>query len=185
LLAGGGVGYDQAMRSPGVIAAVLLASALTSVAAAQEEEEKLVVTRPGQYQGVTPGRRRDGPPPPPKKRPGRPTITWIGFQVMEAGSARVFLQSSHSFRYDQRVQGGELVVTLSEVRLGNYNFQRFMDTSFFDAPTKVIKASPMRKNGVELHIKFKGEARQADARMEQGQDGYHYLYLDFGAAGGS
>jgi len=143
----------------------------------------------GGYQGVTPGqsggaKKKNEMPAPPKRRPGRPTVTWIGFQALDGGSARVFVQSSHTFSFEQHVQGGELVVTLPELRLGHYNFQRFLDTSFFETPVKTIQARPS-KRGVELHVKFKGNGpRQADARQENAQDGYHYLFLDFGAGGG-
>ena len=180
------------MGSMRLLSAALFGFVAIGAAAAQEEGqgqgegEGIRVTREGEYQGVTPGTKKRGDmPAPPKKRPGKPTITWIGFQELEGGSARVFIQASHTFTYSQRVAGDDLVVSMPDLKLGNYNFQRFMDTSFFDAPTKIIKARPLKKRGVELHIKFKGKAaRQADARLEQAQDGYHYLYLDFGGGGG-
>jgi hypothetical protein len=166
-----------------------LAGVLPLAAVAQEgegTEGNIQITREGAYQGVTPGSKKSEMPKPPKKRPGKPTVTWIGFQPLEGGSARVFVQASHNFTYIQSVAGDELVVSMPDVKLGNYNFQRFMDTSFFDAPLKIVRAKPMKKRGVEIHIKFKGGgARQGDARLEQAQDGYHYLFLDFGASGGS
>ncbi len=164
------------------IASLVLASA--GPAAAQQGSEEPA----GDYQGVTPGqgaaKKKSDVPAPPKKRPGRPTVTWIGFQALDGGSARVFVQASHSFTFSQRVQGGELIVTLPELRLGHYNFQRFLDTSFFGTPVKTVQARPAKGHGVELHVKFKGNgAKQADARQEPAQDGYQYLYLDFGAGG--
>jgi len=175
-----------------LVASLTLALAGRAVAQQGAEQPVRVPEQGGEYQGVSPGQggpnkkksEKSDVPAPPKRRPGRPTITWIGFQDEGGGSARVFVQSSHGFSFDQKVQGGELVVTLPELRLGHYNFQRFMDTSFFDTPLKTVQARPT-KHGVELHVKFKGNAaRQADARQETAQDGYHYLYLDFGAGGG-
>jgi hypothetical protein len=174
------------MASLRLLSALVVGLLVAGTSAAQEpgaEEGALQLNREGDYQGVTPGQKRDMPAPP-KKRPGKPTITWIGFQT-EGASARVFVQASHSFTYTQRVEGGDLVVSMPDLKLGNYNFQRFMDTSFFETPVQLIRAKPLRRRGVELHIKFKGgTARQADARLDPGQDGYHYLFLDFGASSG-
>ena len=196
-----------------VLVMVLTTVALLAPAFAQEEElaeeeapraEKGKKRRPetgsirdaqaphkeGEYGGVVPGKAPEGAPTH-KKKPKGPTLTWVGFQTFEGGSSRVFVQLNVQASYTQNVVGDELVVTVAGVKLGNFNHGRPLDTSFFAAAVARVKAQRVKGRGaagVELRIKFKGGApQQADAHLEPAQDGYQYLYLDFGpgAGGGS
>ncbi len=145
------------------------------------------VHREGDYGGVVPGKTGQGDKATRKKkaRPAAPLVTWVGFQALEAGAARVFVQLSADAAYEQNVVGDALVVFLPGARLGTRNHGRFIDTSFFDTRVARIDASPVRrkrgrKAGVEISVRFKkGTAAQAQARAEQGPDGTRFIYLDF------
>jgi hypothetical protein len=130
----------------------------------------------GTYTGVVPGRGR--PAVRAKRRAGAATVTWIGFQ--HEGTSRVFFQSTAPITVDQKIVGDELVVTMTGVRLGATNHVRPLDTSYFEAP--IVRVAAARKGrAVEVRVKFRqGAARTAEAKSELGQDGYHYVYLDFG-----
>lgn len=152
------------------------------VAETTESEEPRLEIRSG-YGGVVPGRPAQAPQ---GKIPARPTLTWIGFQPLDGGAARVFVQLSARVAYEQRVVGDELVVTVSEVAPGAKNHLRPLETQYFDTALASIRAERLRRKGrrgraggVEIHVKFKGKPREADARIEKAPDGYHYLYLDF------
>ncbi len=184
--------------------ALLLLVAATASAHAQEadyEELPMVVDEPepaapvkanpeGEYTGVAPGKPKGEAKK--VKKPSRPTVTWVGFQPLAAGASRVFLQLSTAPSYDQEVVGKELVVSLADFRVETRNDTRPLDTRFFGRAVARVSAKPARikgkkgkRGGVEVHVEFKDgtAARQADAHVEQGPDGFHYLYLDFGPAG--
>jgi hypothetical protein len=144
--------------------------------------------REGDYGGVTPGKPHEEKPGKPAKKkaaPKVPTITWVGFQKLDGGSARVFLQLSQEAQYQQHMAGDTLVVFIEGARIHLRNNARFLDTSFFDTKVARVEAKAVgraksHKAGVEVTIHFKkGGAAQADAKLEPSQDGSTYLFLDF------
>jgi hypothetical protein len=147
----------------------------------------------GKYGGVVPGdteakraaahRARAG---------GPPVVGWIGFQPLEAGRSRVFVQLSRDAQADQELVGNTLMVTVAGARLGSTNSRRPLDTRFFD--TAVAMVTPKRVGrqrarkgraahaaGVQLAIEFKqpGDARAASVRTTLEPDGHRYLFIDF------
>ncbi len=148
----------------------------------------------GEYGGVIPGKDKvtvASGKPGKRRRPSKPTVMWIGFQSLGAGSARVFLQLSDSADYKQSVSGDELIVTLTGFRLDRSNDTRPLDTRFFETAVSRVAAKRVAATGrgkkrtaagVEVRIQFKDakSARSGDARLEKAADGFHYLYLDFG-----
>lgn len=145
----------------------------------------------GEYGGVVPGRVQGQTPQKPQKpkkaKKRTPTVSWVGYQPLEGGAARVFVQANAALTYDQKVVGDELVVTLPGVKLNTRNNARPLDTTYFDSrvasvSAKVVKRRGKRQpGGVEVRVKFKkGGAMPADAHVETGPDGATYLYLDFG-----
>jgi hypothetical protein len=149
------------------------------------------VHKEGDYGGVTPGKAPAAAEAAPKKAkkprkaPKQPTVQWVGFQDMGGGSARVFVQLSKDAEYQQGVAGDTLVVFLPGAALGNRNNGRFIDTTFFDTRIAKIEAKKVKRAkghpaGVQVIIHFKkGGPSQADAKAQTGQDGQHFLYLDF------
>lgn len=153
----------------------------------------------GEYGGVTPGviypyaddaqAKRFKRPPPTKTN----VLYWIGFQPREGGGARVFVQLAREVEYDQRVRNNVLLVDIIGVHNRTRNTLRRIDTHFFDTAIKEIRAKrvrkrrahkdePAQKAGVRLAISFKNpaDAGQARASVSKEEDGYYYLYLDFG-----
>jgi hypothetical protein len=142
------------------------------------------------YGGVTPG---EGTP----RKPRRPNrLTWVGFQIKDDGTSALFVQLTSEVPFTQEVAGGKLVVRLEGARYANRNARRRLDTRFFETALQQVTSravskrrargdQPVRPAGVELTIAFKNpeDAREARAEVRQEQDGYHYLYLSFGAAG--
>lgn len=156
-----------------------------------EPTAPLQINREGDYHGVAPGKAR--PDARKVKKPSRPTVMWIGFQPLEGGASRVFLQLSTAPSYLQGVAGKALVVSLADFRLETRNDMRPLDARFFDRavarvfakPARLGKGRKGRRSGVEVHVEFKEgmTPKEADAHVEQGPDGFHYLYLDFGPGG--
>ncbi len=153
----------------------------------------------GEYGGVTPGviypyadqdqEKRVKRPPPKYKN----ALYWIGFQPREGGSSRVFVQLGREVEYEQRVEGNVLLVTVVGVKNRSRNTLRRIDTHYFDTAIKEIRAKrvhkrrahkdrPAQKAGVVLAITFKNpvDASQAQASLTKEEDGYYYLFLDFG-----
>jgi hypothetical protein len=165
-------------------ALVLAALALPGAAAAQptlkvKDATPTSVAREGDYGGVTPGK------PDERKRktlPKSPTLMWVGFQRLEGGANRIFLQSNTPLTFEQAVVGEELVVRVPHIALDLKNNARPLDTRFFPGTIAGVGAKPA-KGGVEVRIRFKTKeaARQAAARNQAGDDGVHYLFLDFEA----
>ncbi len=142
------------------------------------------VHREGEYGGVVPGKVGDKPRRAPKTK--RTVLTWIGFQKKGAGS-RLFVQLTKDADYEQEVVGNKLIVTIPGARFGSRNARRRLDTRYFDTSLRSVvpkraRRKGKRKAGVALHIGFKNpsDTRSASAQLSQEQDGYYYLYLDFG-----
>lgn len=182
----------------GTLAFALLATAPVALAQdldaedADEAPAPVTEVRPeGEYSGVTPGEAAGKAAKPRKTK--FPLVTWIGFQAMEGGSSRLFVQVNRDTQIDQRVEGDTLYITLVGARPGSKNDVRRIDTTYFDAALREVtmrrvSARKGRKAGIELAVKFKnaGDAGTATSSSKMGQDGYTYLMLDFGpgSAGG-
>jgi len=143
------------------------------------------VHQEGDYGGVVPGKVGDKPRKAPKTK--RTVLTWIGFQKSGAGS-RLFVQLTADADFEQAVVGNELVVTIPGARFGSRNASRRLDTRFFETSLREVlpkraRRQGKRKAGLALHISFKNpsDAQSASAKVSKEQDGFHYLYLDFGA----
>lgn len=144
----------------------------------------------GAYGGVTPGEGT-------AKKPRRPNrLTWVGFQTRDDGTSTLFAQLSSEVPFTQEVAGRKLIVRLEGARYANRNVRRRLDMRFFETTLNQVTSRavsrrrargdrPARPAGVELIVEFKNpeDAREARAELRQEQDGYHYLYLHFGAAG--
>jgi hypothetical protein len=145
---------------------------------------------PGAYRGLNPGEAASRKP----RRPDR--LTWVGFQPKDDGTSTLFLQLSSEVPFAQEVTNGKLVVKLEGARYGNPNTRRRLDTRFFEGALQQVTSKavsrrrarrdqPERTAGIELTISFKNpaDAGEARAEMRQEEDGFHYLYLNFGAPG--
>lgn len=177
------------------LATALLGIGLPGAAAAQSAAapDGAAARKAADYKGVVPGGEVDVRSP--KRRPAN-RVTWVGFQPQSDGSARLFVQLTGEPSYSQALQDGVLVVKVEGVRLHTSSVGRRLDTRFFDTALaqvttrrvhkrKARKDQPARTAGVELRVEFKnaGDAREAQAALRTEEDGYHYLYLDFGPAG--
>jgi hypothetical protein len=194
-----------------VLGALVLAGGPRAVHA-QDDDDDLVYSKKdqtykhkeGEYGGVTPGviypyddkdfKKRIKRPANSGKRKNR--VTWVGFQPRDGGGSRVFLQLTSEVPYSQAVVGGHLEVYLDGARLANANARRRMDTTQFGGSIAEVKAQrvsrrraskdrPARPSGVAVTVKFNqaGAAGEASASISREQDGYFYLFLDFGPGG--
>jgi hypothetical protein len=175
-----------ALLVPGLIAT---ASAQQAGPAAEGQDPPVVIREKGEYSGVKPG---DSP----YKAPAKPRnlVSWIGYQPLQGGASRVFVQLTNEVPYSQRVENNVLIVKLDGVRYRNRNVSRRLDMRFFDSALRQViskrvfkqrarKNRPAQTPGIELRIHFKtpADAAQATATMRAAKDGYHYLLLDFAA----
>lgn len=180
-------------------------------ALAQDDDDDVVYSKKdqaykhkeGEYGGVTPGVIYPYDDKDFKNRIKRPTnsgkrknrVTWVGFQPQDDGTSRVFIQLTSELEYTQAVVGDRLEVHLPGARLANANARRRLDTTQFETSISEVKAQrvagrrgkkdqPGRSAGVAVTVRFKdaGAARQGTASINKEQDGYYYLFLDFGAA---
>lgn len=137
------------------------------------------------YRGATPGQSSK------PRHLRKNALSWIGFQVRDDGSARVFLRLANELPFEQSVRDGVVVVSLVGARYRHSNTRRPLDVRFFGTALERIssksvsrrrksKDRPERKAGIEvyLHFKRKEDARPASAVMKTEPDGYTYLYLD-------
>lgn len=143
--------------------------------------------RLGRYAGVVPGENRANPSAT-SDAIGRPVVTWVGFQRLDTGSARVFVQLGAPVPFDQRIDGDALVIWLAGATLSTRNDARPLDTRFFGTRVARISAKAVRPRGrgtqlqpggVELRVRFKaGAPALAEANCESGPDGLSYLMLE-------
>jgi hypothetical protein len=184
---------------PLLIASLLCTFALVWPGDGHAQEEKKAgkkdkTSEVGDYDGVQAGASKITPPGARGKGKRRAAAFWVGFEPQEGGSSRVFVQLGTSVDFEQWVEGKTLVVHMPRVRIGNRTVARFLDTRFFETSIRTIRTKsvgprkkkgdrPAHAAGLQLLIDFKNPADlgQASASMNAEQDGYNYLYLDFGA----
>jgi hypothetical protein len=146
------------------------------------------------YQGVAPGQ---GAPDGRKRRHGRtPLVTWLGFQPLPGGAARVFVQLDREVPHPQQIEGGALVIALEGARVAHSNTRRFLDTRFFATAVERVAIEEARRrpgtrrrapHGLELIVRFKSPAvprREVAAAMTPAKDGFTYLIVDIPRADG-
>ncbi|MBL4636863.1 MAG: hypothetical protein JKY56_23630 [Kofleriaceae bacterium] len=147
----------------------------------------------GEYDGIRPGSVSFLPPGARHRGKKKPNIYWVGFQAQESGSSRVFIQLGTEVEVQQWIEGTQLVVLLEGARIANRTVQRYLDTRYFDTSVQTFRTRQVRKRkakgdvrghdkGVELRFSFKNpvDAIEANATVASEQDGYSYVYLDFG-----
>ncbi len=147
----------------------------------------------GEYDGIRPGNVSFLPPGARHRSKKKPNIYWVGFQAQEGGSSRVFIQLGTEVEVQQWIEGTQLVVLLEGARIANRTVQRYLDTRYFDTAVQTFRTRQVRKRrakgevrghakGVELRFSFKNpvDAMEANATVASEQDGYSYVYLDFG-----
>lgn len=147
----------------------------------------------GDYDGIRAGSASILPPGARRNGKKRPHIYWIGFQPQSGGNARIFAQLGTEVPVQQRVEASTLVVFMEGARIGNRTVARYLDTRFFDTSIATMRTRQVRKRkakgdipghgkGVELRFTFKNpvDAVEAAASVTTEQDGYSYVYLDFG-----
>lgn len=178
----------------GIAAAGVLA-ALTGSAAGQDKKPAGQVNlgggsnQPGEYSGVEPG--QDAPPGHRPRRGKYPLVTWIGFQPLEGGSSRVFIQLDRDVSHHESVKNGALVIALDSCRYANTNARRHLDTRFFDSAVERVTTKPIRRrkgsrgSGVEIAVRFKNpaDARELAPSKSIGKDGMVYIMVEVGPPG--
>lgn len=180
----------------GIAAAGILA-ALTGPAAGQDKKPAGQVNlgggsnQPGEYSGVEPG--QDAPPGHRPRRGKYPLVTWIGFQPLEGGSSRVFIQLDRDVSHHESVKNGALVIALDNCRYANTNARRHLDTRFFDSAVERVTTRPIRRrkgsrgSGIEIAVRFKNaaDARELAPSKSIGKDGMVYIVVEVGPPGGA
>lgn len=188
-----GARLARAMAAGAILAALAVLSRPGPARAQPAGDPPARARAAGDYQGVVPGGEAEIRP-----AKGLPAnrITWLGFQPRADGSARLFIQLTSEASYTQEVKDGVLVIKLEGVRFQRTRRGRRLDTRYFDTALAQVtsrrvhkrrarRSSPAQTAGVELRIEFKNppDVREAQATMQAEEDGYHYLYLDFGPSG--
>lgn len=187
--AGRRLAYDGRMPPRGAARAVVCA-ALWAIAAAPAP----AAAGDGDgrsYGGVVPGYAGDGDPP--AAGGAWTSISWLGFVPEEEARARIFVQLGRGVSPRQEIVDGELWVLLDRVRLGPRVRGRPLDVRFFDTDLEAVRAervsrrparedAPALPDGAKINVSFQddAEARQADVSIVREEDGYYYLFLDFG-----
>lgn len=180
----------------GRVTRIALALALTAgVAAAQPARgpgDDGTHHREGEYSGVSP----KGQPSPHTKVvvPPAQALGWVGYRVADDRGSEIFLQAAQPFTVTQRLDGGQLVLTLDGLTRLTRNLRRPLDTRFFDGAVariaaKAHKAKRARRGqpavaaGVEVRVSFKSGAPVAEGtvRTATEKDGLFYAYVSFAA----
>ena len=135
------------------------------------------LSQQGVYGGVAPG--GENPPPKAESIPkGAVMVTWPGFQMLEEGGSRFFLQTSRPVKYETKKSPGKFVLVLKNVRVHLKNNWRPLETEFFDTP--VLRATVERRGRRNVAMVF--ELRDdvtPSIKREKGKDGYAYIMIDF------
>jgi hypothetical protein len=133
----------------------------------------------GNYQGVIPG---SGNPPAVKFAPGCvPTrATWLGFQPLQEGGSRFFLQVTSPIEIQIEDPGADrFVVILKNVRVAGRNNRRPLETSLFNTP---VKRAYLRHHKKDTKLIFELRTNAIPVITNQpGKGGFHFVLFDFPA----
>jgi hypothetical protein len=131
------------------------------------------------YSGVTPG--SDVLPEGIAAAPGQGSlVTWPGFQMLQDGGSRVFVQTTIEITPELKREGLDgWALTLPAVKLPEGNARRPLDTHFFNTPVKSVKALH-RGKGVAVVLDMRAKLTPT-VRTERAANGYFFVYLEFPA----
>jgi hypothetical protein len=192
LPARGGSAYAVDVRSLLVIAiAATLLGIIPLLAPAATRAQ--VSARASGYEGVSPG---TGNPPPAaarlERRRGRRAraaiLTWPGFQPMESGASRFFVQTTGPVTTSLRVTGERVEVIFRNTGIHLSNSARWLETRHFNTP--VLRARLERRGRdmvlvMQLRRAGQGAATSGAPRISdvpgEGGTGFHFTYVDFEA----
>jgi hypothetical protein len=146
-------------------------------AVAQDPAPRGVTER---YEGVVPG---SGHEPPlngaarRQRRDGAAILSWVGFQAMEDGGSRFFLQLSREVPYQGQSSEGRFEVLLPNTRVHLRNTLRPLETRFFDTP---VRSADAKRRGRDMVVIFELRAEVAPRLSSaEGQNGYRFVYVDW------
>jgi len=131
------------------------------------------------YHGVSPGSNTvpDGIAAQPG---GAALVTWPGFQQLQSGGSRVFVQTSIPVTPNLKREGGHWQLLLPGVSLPPGNARLPLDTSFFNTPVKTVRAKPRKGEGVVVEIELRAKSSVSpELRSEKASNGYFFVYVDF------
>lgn len=139
------------------------------------------VRRPEEYGGLSPGmpalhrglRRMLGL----QRNSPSPVVAWPGFQMVPGGS-RLFLAMTRPVTVlESTPRPMERVLHLDRARILRTNHRRPLETVAFDTPLVRAVLRPSR-GGLDLVMQLRADAALRTSQ-EAGNDGMHFLYVDF------
>ena len=131
----------------------------------------------GIYQGVSPG----GGNPPPKVESipkGKAMVTWSGFQMLEGGGSRFFIQTTRPVKIETKKSRGRFVLVLKNTRVHLKNNTRPLETEFFDTPVSRATVQRRGRGNAAMVFEMREDVTPTVTR-EKGKDGYAYILVDF------
>jgi hypothetical protein len=130
------------------------------------------------YAGVVPGARER--PAHLRGTPGQTPVvaTWPGFQPRSDGASRFFVQLTAMPSYDVRTERGRVVVSMRDVRIGDRQARRPLDTRYFSTPVTRAYLERRGRNDCALVLELRA-AVAPSVTVERGEDGMVYLMVSF------
>ncbi|MFT3922741.1 MAG: hypothetical protein QM778_09420 [Myxococcales bacterium] len=118
-------------------------------------------------------------------------VTWPGFQVLEDGGTRVFVQTNVAVQPELKKDGQNWLVVIPGVSLPKGNARLPLDTHFFNTPVTSARMQPLhsagkrrRKHQVGTGVTVLLEMRAPvtpKLRTEKAPNGYFFTYIEFAA----
>ncbi|MFW5966348.1 MAG: AMIN domain-containing protein [Persicimonas sp.] len=133
------------------------------------------------YRGVIPGSRDEVAHLKSAHDDGGPNkLTWLGFRPTD-DETRIFFQTAREAQYDLDEDRDEarIELTLDDTQIASRNFQRFIDTSYFERNVERVEAR--EGNDGEVVITIELDSFEAPQIETEG----NYVYLKFPYEGGS
>lgn len=156
--------------------AILVISLLASLALAGVGQGQGSVGG-GDYPGVVPGTDHAPTFAPAPGGGGSLVITWPGFQMLQGGGSRVFVQATGMLSTQMTKKGMRITIKLGHARLSHKNNGRPLDTHFFNTPVKRVDVQ-IKKGEALLVIDLKRDVTPT-VTTAPGQGGFQFLYVDF------
>lgn len=127
------------------------------------------------YEGVKPG---GGNLPPGSIRAGEGRfITFPGFQMLEDGRSRVFIQTATRMEPEvRRVERG-FEIFLRDARIPLRTNRLPLETSYFKTPLERV-AARQEKSGVIIHLTLREPVESLSPRVVEASDGYYFIFVD-------
>ena len=136
------------------------------------------VFKNGYYRGVVPGQSHIPPRARRLAKTRRNYVVWPGFEMLDGGGSRVFIQSTRPVTYTREDAPGRIVIVLRNTRIHLRNNRNPLVTEHFNTP---VAEAYLTRRGRDTLLVLEMKTEVTPTVRQVSENGYHFLFIEFPA----